>query len=56
MKSDLLGLSGRIRRWNAYRRTLNELERLSERELKDLGISRYDIHRIARESASQAGL
>ncbi len=56
MKNDLFGLSGRIRRWNAYRKTLGELEQLSERELRDVGITRYDIQRIARDSAKMAGL
>lgn len=36
------------RRWRNYRRTVNELERLSTRELNDLGISRADIPRVAR--------
>jgi uncharacterized protein YjiS (DUF1127 family) len=41
-------------RWAAYqtyRDTLAELETLSDRELNDIGISRWDIRRIARESA-----
>ena len=37
-----------FRNWQQYRRTYNELNRLSNRELADLGISRYDIPRIAR--------
>ncbi len=37
-----------FRKWKAYRRTFDELSRLSNRELADLGISRYDIPRIAR--------
>ena len=34
-----------------YRATVSELECLSDRELMDIGISRWDIHRVARESA-----
>ena len=34
--------------WRKYRQTVNELGRMSTRELKDLGISRADIHNIAR--------
>lgn len=37
--------------WRKYRRTLNELHRLSDRELSDLGIARSDIRHIARQSA-----
>ncbi len=32
-------------------RTVNELSRLSDRELADIGITRWDIPRIAREDA-----
>lgn len=42
-----------IERFRIYRETLRteaELNRLSKRELDDLGISRCDIPRIARES------
>lgn len=34
-----------------YRTTVAELSRLSARELDDLGITRSDINRIAREAA-----
>ena len=40
----------RYTRWQRYRRTKSELEGLSNRELADLGISRTDIHRLAREA------
>ena len=36
--------------WRRYRETVNELNRLSQRELADLGISRYDIPTIARRT------
>lgn len=40
--------------YQTYRRTLGELETLSDRELNDIGISRWDIRRIARESSLEA--
>lgn len=36
--------------WRRYRETCNELSRLSQRELADLGISRADIPSIARQA------
>ncbi|SFR06779.1 DUF1127 domain-containing protein [Poseidonocella sedimentorum] len=35
----------------AYNRTYSELSALTDRDLNDLGISRSDIERIAREDA-----
>ena len=43
--------SGRVSRWLDYRRTVSELSRLTDQELSDLGINRYDIKRVARRSA-----
>jgi uncharacterized protein YjiS (DUF1127 family) len=40
------------RRWRRYRRTYNELTRLTDRELDDVGIHRMEIRTIAREWAS----
>ena len=40
----------RYTRWQRYSQTKSELEGLSNRELADLGISRTDIHRLAREA------
>ena len=34
-----------------YLQTLHELQALDDRDLADIGISRGDIHRIAREAA-----
>lgn len=34
--------------WREYRKTVSELSSLSSRELSDLGISRCDIHAVAR--------
>jgi len=38
------------RNWKRYQTTYNELSRLSDRELDDLGIGRGDIDRYARAS------
>lgn len=37
--------------WRAYRTTVNELSRMSDRELSDLGISRGDIPFVSRRAA-----
>ena len=39
------------KKWSVYRRTVRELQGLTNRELADLGISRSDIIRIARDAA-----
>jgi uncharacterized protein YjiS (DUF1127 family) len=36
----------RVREWKRYNQSLNELSRLGDRELADIGISRCDIPRI----------
>lgn len=41
-----------IARRRAYAATLRELNALTERELNDLGLSRGDIRRVAREAAA----
>lgn len=49
-------LGDTFREWRdrraAYRATVDELSRLDDRELDDLGISRCDIYRIAEEAAA----
>ncbi len=40
-----------VREWKNYNRSLNELSRLGDRELADIGISRSDIPRLAWSSA-----
>lgn len=49
--SGLHGLMRRLEERRTYRRTVAELSRLGDRELNDLGISRYDITRVARSAA-----
>ena len=41
-------LLNNYRNWRRYRETVNELSRLSTRELNDLGINRSDIPGVAR--------
>lgn len=46
-----MNLIQNFRNWRRYRETINELSRLSNRELNDLGISRSDIPYVARKSS-----
>ncbi|PLW76023.1 DUF1127 domain-containing protein [Cohaesibacter celericrescens] len=41
------------RQWRHFRDTVDELNRLSNRDLNDLGISRADITAIARDAAGR---
>lgn len=45
-----MNLIRNYRNWRRYRDTVNELSRLSNRELNDLGISRADITAVANKS------
>lgn len=38
--------------WRKYRETVNELSRMTDRELSDLGIGRGDINYVARRAAA----
>ncbi len=49
MKSTLIN---RLQRWRRYRTTVRELENLTVRELEDLGLSRGDIDRVARQASA----
>jgi len=40
-----------LRKWAAYQQTVRELAALDNRQLNDLGITRTDIQRIARDHA-----
>lgn len=46
-----MGIRQTLKRWQAYQQTVRELAALDNRSLNDLGISRGDIQRIARENA-----
>ena len=47
---DDMNLIRNYRNWRRYRDTVNELSRLSNRELNDLGITRGDIPFVARKA------
>lgn len=38
--------------WRKYRQTVNELGRMSNRELSDLGINREEIRHVARRAVN----
>jgi uncharacterized protein YjiS (DUF1127 family) len=42
-----------IQEWKRYNQSLNELSRLGDRELADIGISRSDIPRVAWNAAHE---
>ena len=44
-------LVGAFQQWRRYNRSLRELNRLGDRELADIGITRGDIPRVAWESS-----
>jgi uncharacterized protein YjiS (DUF1127 family) len=39
-----------FKKYGMYRKTYDELSRMSDKELSDIGISRCDIKRIAKQS------
>lgn len=39
-----------FKNWRKYRSTFNELNRMSDRELSDIGVSRGDIPFVAKQS------
>lgn len=47
---NIMNLVRSYRNWRRYRDTVNELNRLSNRELTDLGISRSDIPFVAKKA------
>ncbi len=46
-----MGIRDTFKKWAAYQQTVRELTSLDNRQLNDLGISRTDIQRIARDHA-----
>lgn len=46
-----MGIRTTFKRWTAYQQTVRELTALDNRQLSDLGITRNDIGRIARDHA-----
>jgi len=45
-----MNLIRNYRNWRRYRETVNELGRLSNRELSDIGFVRSEIHAVARRA------
>lgn len=45
------GVSARFAQYRTYRKTLDELQSLTDRELSDLGISRHSVRAIAYRAA-----
>lgn len=43
-----MNIAKKLTTWRKYRETVNELGRMTDRELSDLGIGRADIRRVAR--------
>lgn len=41
-------IAQRLAKWNMEQRTIAELSMMTDRELSDIGISRYDIREIAK--------
>lgn len=48
-----MGIRKTLQKWSAYSQTVRELNALGSRELTDLGITRGDIERIARDHANR---
>lgn len=48
----LLAIIRFLQAWKRYNASLQELSRLGDRELADIGISRSDIPRVAWENAN----
>jgi uncharacterized protein YjiS (DUF1127 family) len=46
-----MGIRTTLKKWAAYQQTVRELAALDNRQLGDLGITRTDISRIARDHA-----
>jgi uncharacterized protein YjiS (DUF1127 family) len=46
-----MGIRQTLKKWAAYQQTVRELAALDNRQLTDLGITRSDIQRIARDHA-----
>ncbi|TPP10972.1 MULTISPECIES: DUF1127 domain-containing protein [Rhizobium] len=47
-----MNIARSLTNWRKYRQTITELGRMSDRELRDLGIGREDIRRVARHAVN----
>lgn len=54
LRSFLAHLADSRKRAAAYRQTFDELDRMSDRDLADIGITRFMIADVAAEAASRA--
>ncbi|MGV8937098.1 MAG: DUF1127 domain-containing protein [Allorhizobium sp.] len=45
-----MNITRSLTNWRKYRQTITELGRMSDRELRDLGIGREDIRNVARNA------
>jgi len=46
-----MSVARNFRAWRRYRQTVNELSRMSDHELRDIGVQRGDIPVVARYGA-----
>ena len=52
-KGIIMNVARSFNNWRKFRQTVNELGRMSSRELQDLGIDRADIRSVARASIAR---
>ena len=50
-KGIIMNMARSFNNWRKYRQTVNELGRMTDRELRDLGIGRSDIPYVARKAS-----
>lgn len=51
-KRHIMNITRSLNNWRKYRQTVTELGRMTDRELRDLGIGREDIRRVARQAVA----
>lgn len=51
-RTETMSITTKLRYWRTYRRTVTELQGMTDRQLSDLGIGRSEINRIARQAAA----
>ncbi len=51
MTKAIQNISAKLNAWRRYRASLRELYSLTDRELTDLGIARWEVDDVARRSA-----